>query len=176
MRRVAPSSRRSLVIWQPKRAKVSRCKCWGGTAGMQMCVRQTGSVKACMSHLSALNATQPAISIVAGSSPRGVRLRMHKPIRPPSLWGGGGRAEETRSGARFTHNNPDSPNLKRIQMSSCCGLWGRGRRANASGRPLCICARTFLAASQLRASLRYWEAGEGCLVTKYLACSLFSRF
>lgn len=36
----------------------------------------------------------------------------------------------------------------------------------------------FLAAavSQLCAAPWRWEAGEGCLVTKYLVCSLFSGF
>ena len=44
----------------------------------------------------------------------------------------------------------------------------------------CCCAPpdVFLAAavSQLCAAPWWWEAGEGCLVTKCLVCSLFSRF
>lgn len=88
-------------------------------------------------------------------------------------------AEQTCSGVRFTHNNCDSPDLKSIQMSACSALLGLRCRANASESLLRCCpTRIFLAAavSQLCASLWYWEAGEGCLVTKYLACSLFSRF
>lgn len=64
-------------------------------------------------------------------------------------------------------------------MSACSALPGQRCRANASESLLRCCpAWVFLAAavSQLCASLWYWEAGEGCLVTKYLACSLFSRF
>lgn len=67
-------------------------------------------------------------------------------------------------------------------MSACSALPGRRCRANACEGLLRRCCEppppVFLAAavSQLWASLWYWEAGEGCLVTKYLACSLFSRF
>lgn len=90
---------------------------------------------------------------------------------------GSGRrpAEQT----RFTHNYCDSPNLKSIQMSACSALLGQRCRANApEGLLRCCPARVFLAVatSQLCASLWNWEAGEGCLVTKYLACRLFSRF
>lgn len=86
-------------------------------------------------------------------------------------------------------NTSDSPYLK---ASKChlapvsCSFWKDNKCSVNAERMRCKCTLrrrsaspdVFLAAavSQLCAAPWCWEAGDGCLVTKYLVCSLFSGF